>query len=338
MKFIDCNLLQIEKIIRVLSIPYSAFVSVVFGIMAISFPVGAYLVYNSEIGNSINFQYPLKGFNFFVAGIGYKAPISFQLGDAFIIAWSAYVILFSVSYAGPVTSFTRNLAGIMSEGLRGFKENGLVSAISWFSVIILASVILDFVQSSFGVKIEPPQFQNGLIQFFQISVAPLTEEIGFRALLIGVPLFLLFSHRASLKLFFKSLWRPAAYLEVTDYRKAMAIIITVGIFFGAAHIVSGNPWSPGKVTQAALGGIILGWVYVRHGLAPAILVHWGTNYFVYAYLFFISTLGHIPLSSEISNPFSDTMEQLLFVTGGLSLAIMALRYAKDRKEKIRQPA
>lgn len=312
--------------------------SVVFGIMTISFPIGAYLVYNSEIGRSINFQYPLKEFSFFVAGIGYKIPVTFQLGDAFIIAWSAYVVLFSVSYAGPLASFTRNLAGIMSEGLQGLRENGLVSAITWFSVIILSSIILDFVQNIFGVRIEPPQFQNGLTQFFQITVAPLTEEIGFRALLIGVPLFLMFSHRASLKLFFKSLWRPAAYLEAIDYRKAMTIIIAVGIFFGVAHIISGNPWSPGKITQAALGGIILGWVYVRHGLAPAILVHWGTNYFVYSYLFFISVLGHAPLSSEISNPFSDTLEQLLLVTGALSLAIMAVRYAKERNEKIQRPA
>ncbi|MDE1763225.1 MAG: CPBP family intramembrane metalloprotease [Thaumarchaeota archaeon] len=326
-----------DKTIRILSIPYSAFVAVIFGIMILAFPVGAYLVFDSDVGNNINFQYPLDSFNFFVAGIGFKLPISFQLGDAFIIAWSAYAVLFSISFLGPRGSLTRTLTGVMSEGWRELKENGLVNAITWLSILILLSVMIDFVQQSFGVKIEPPQFQNGLIQFFQITASPLTEEIGFRVFLIGIPLFLIFSYRSSWKLFFKSLWRPAAYLHITDYKKTMAIIITVGVFFGAAHIISGTPWSPGKITQATIAGIIIGWVYVRYGLAPAILIHWGTNYFIYSYLFFISTLSQTSITSEISNPFSDTLEQLLLVTGAIAIAIKILHYIKAKREQLQPP-
>ncbi len=326
-----------DKIIRVLSIPYSAFISVIFGIMIISFPIGAYLVFDSDIGKNINYQYPLDGLNFFVAGIGYKMPISFELGDAFIIAWSIYVVLFSVTLVGPLGSFTRTLTDIMSEGWRGVRENGLVNMITWFSILILSSVVIDFIQTGFGIKIEPPQFQNGLVQFFQMTASPLTEEMGFRVLLIGVPLFLIFSYHASWKLFFKSLWNPARYLHITDYKKTIVIIITVGIFFGAAHIVSGTPWSPGKITQATIAGIMIGWVYVRYGLGPAILVHWATNYFVYSYLFFIATSGQVPLSSEISNPFSDMLEQLLLVTGALAIAIKIFRHLKERQEKIHSP-
>lgn len=317
-------MLFINKTIRVLSIPYSAFVSVIFGIMVLSFPIGAYLVFNSDLGDSINFQYPLDGLNFFLGGIGYNLPISFQLGDAFIIAWSAYVILFSISFIGPFASLTTTLSNIMSEGWKGIKENGLVNMITWFSILILFSVVIDFVQQNFGIKIESPQSQNGLIQFFQLTAAPLTEELGFRVLLIGIPLFLIFSYRTSWKLFFQSLWKPAAYLDLTNYRKVMAIVITVGLFFGASHIISGTSWSPGKITQAAIAGIIIGWVYVRHGLGPAILIHWGTNYFIYSYLFFISTLSQVPLSDEISNPFSNMLEQLLVVTGTMAIVIKIL--------------
>ncbi len=323
-------MLHIDKTIRVLSIPYSAFISVIFGIMVLSFPMGAYLVFNSDIGDSINFQYPLNGFNFFIGGIGYNLPISFQLGDAFVIGWSVYIILFSISFVGPLDSLTRTLASIMSEGWQSLKENGLVNVITWFSILILFSVTIDFVQEGFGIKIESPPSQNNLIQFFQLATAPLTEELGFRVLLIGIPLFLIFSYRASWKLFFKSLWNPAGYLHITDYKKVMAIVITVGIFFGAAHIISGIPWSPGKITQAAMAGIIIGWVYVRYGLGPAILIHWGTNYFIYSYLFFISTLSQLPLSDEISNPFSNTLEQLLLVTGAIALVIKILNHIQTR--------
>ncbi len=325
-------MLHIDKIIRVLSIPYSAFISVIFGIMILSFPIGAYIVFNSNIGNNINFQYPTDGINFFIGGISYKLPISFQVGDVFIIAWSIYVILFSISFMGPRGSLTTMLSNVMAEGWRDLKENGLVNMIAWFAILILFSVAIDLVQESFGIKIESPQSQNNLIQFSQIMIAPLTEEFGFRVLLIGVPLFLIFSYRASWKLFFRSLWRPAAYLHITNYRRVMALIITVGIFFGAAHIISGTPWSPGKFTQAAIAGIIIGWVYVRYGLGPAILIHWGTNYFIYSYLFFISVISQSPISNETINPFSGTLEQLLIVTGAIAVSIKVLNYIRSRQE------
>lgn len=331
-------MIRTDKIIRIVSVPYSAFISVIFGIMAISFPVGAYLVYNSEIGNNINYQYPLDSFSFFIAGISFNIPVSFQLGDAFIIAWSIYLVLFSLTFSGPLGSFTRALTRIMAEGYRDLKENGLVGTITWFSILVFSSVIIDFIQESLGVKISPPAFQNGLVQFFQMTASPLTEEIGFRAILVGIPLFLFFSHSASWRLFFKSLWNPSGHLQITNYKKTMALVITVGIFFGAAHIISGTPWSPGKISQASLAGIIIGWVYVRYGLAPAILVHWGTNYFIYSYLYFISAVGQVPLSSEALNPFSNMLEQILMITGGLAIALILFRRAGCKFERARPDA
>ena len=71
-------MLHIDKISRVLSIPYSAFISVIFGIMILSFPIGAYIVFNSNIGNDINFQYPIDGLNFFIGGISTSYQFHFN--------------------------------------------------------------------------------------------------------------------------------------------------------------------------------------------------------------------------------------------------------------------
>lgn len=300
--------------------------------MILSFPIGAYVVFNSNIGNDINFQYRIDGFNFFVGGIGYNLPISFEIGDGFILAWSIYMILFSISIIGPKSSLLKTLSHVMSEGWKNIRENALLNAITWFAILILVSTTIDFIQEGVGVKIESPTSENNLIHFSQLTVAPLTEELGFRVVLIGIPLFFLFSYHVSWKTFFNSLWRPSAYLRITDYKRVLALIITIGLFFGAAHIISGNPWSPGKFTQAAIAGIIIGWVYVRFGLAPAILIHWGTNFFIFSYLFFISDLSQIAISSNISNSFSSTLEELLVITGVISLAIKILNYIKSRIE------
>ena len=325
-------MLKIDKLQRVLAIPYSALVSVIFGMMIISFPIGAYVVFNSNIGKEINFQYPLDGLNVFLGGIGYKLPIHFEIGDGFIAIWCIYVVLFAISLAGPQRNFMKALSLLMTEGWHNIKNSSLLSMITWFSILIVFSVIIDLIQHSFGVNIEPPESQNGLVQFFQLSASPLSEEVGFRILLIGLPLFAMFSHNASLKHFFRSLWCPSKNLEITNYKKVIALILTVAIFFGVAHIISGTPWSTGKFAQATVAGIIIGWVYFRYGFAPAVLIHWATNYFIYSYIFFISEMTQTAITNEFSNPFSNTLEVLLLIVGVIAIACNALNYIKSKKE------
>lgn len=321
---------KIDKIIKILAIPYSGFLSVIFGIMILSFPVGLYVMYNSEIGKDINYQYPIDGLDLFFGGIGYKVPISFEMGDAFIIVWTVFLILFSISYFGPEDSLLKTLSNLMSKYWRNLKGNALANMMAWFSILILSSVIIEWIQQSFGIKIEPPASDNNLIRFFQLSTSPLTEEVGFRVFLIGIPLFLIYSHVPSWKIFFKSLWRPAKYLHIESYKKSMALIITIGLFFGVAHIISGTPWSPGKISQATVAGIIIGWVYVRYGFAPAVLIHWATNYFLFSYLFFISNLSQNPIINESSNPFSNTLELIIVITGIIAMTIKILTHMESR--------
>jgi hypothetical protein len=325
-------LLKIDKLLHVLAIPYSALVSVIFGMMIISFPIGAYVVFNSEVGKEINFQYPLDGADIFLGGIGFKIPVHFEIGDGFIVMWCIYLVLFTISLAGPQRNLVKALSLVMIEGWQNVKNNALLSAITWFSILIVFSLIIDFIQHNFGINIELPASQNRLVQFFQVTTSPLSEEIGFRVLLIGLPLFAIFSHKASLKHFFKSLWHPSKNLEVTNYKKVITLIITVAIFFGAAHIISGTPWSAGKFAQATVAGIIIGWVYFRYGFAPAILIHWATNYFIFSYVYFISEMTQSPITGEFSDPFSNTLEMLLLVAGGIAIVGVTLNYIKSKKE------
>ena len=325
------SLETLDKIIRTLFIPYSGLLSVIFGVMILSFPIGAYVMYNSDIGKEINYQYPINGLDLFFGGIGYKVPVSFDMGDAFAISWIIFLILFSVSYFGPEDSLLKTLSNMMSKGLRNFRGNALVNMMTWFSILILFSVIIDTVQQSFGVNIESPASSNDLVRFFQLGLSPLTEETGFRVMLIGIPLYLMYSHSASWKTFFKSLWRPAKYLGISSYKKPMILIITIGLLFGVSHIISGTPWSAGKVTQATVAGIIIGWVYVRYGFAPAVLVHWATNYFLFSYLYFISSLSQSTTVSDSSNPFSNTLEMILVGTGIIAITIKILEYIESKK-------
>jgi hypothetical protein len=321
-----------DKIIRILAVPYSGFLSVIFGIMILSFPIGLYVMFNSEIGKDIDYHYPIDGLDLFLGGIGYKVPISFEIGDAFIIVWTIFLILFSISCFGPEDSLLTTLSNLMSKGWRNLQGNALMNMMIWFSILVLFSVTIEIIQQSFGIKIESPHVDNNLIRFFQLSASPLTEETGFRIILIGIPLFFIYSYIPSWKIFFKSLWRPSKYLSIENYRKSIILIITIGLFFGAAHIISGTPWSTGKISQATVSGIIIGWVYVRYGFAPAVLIHWATNYFLFSYLFFILNLSQSPTINESSNPFSNTLELIIISTGIIALTIKILSRLEARKD------
>ena len=321
-----------HKILQAIGIPHSALLSVIFGMMILSFPLGTFVIFHTEVGDDINFEYPLDEFEIFVAGIGISIPIDVEIGDAFIVIWIVYVVLFTIALLGPKDGFLKTMSSLLSQGKLKTKSNYLVAVTKWFSILILASAIINFVQEIFGISTVPPVAENNLIQFFYVTLAPLTEEIGFRVLLIGLPLFAIYSHKSSLKHFFKSLWSPSDNLHVYDSKKAIILIVVVAAFFGLSHIISGEPWSDGKFAQATASGIILGWIYFRFGLISAILVHWATNYFVFSYVNFISQVSLISVEEAFSHSLVHTMEIIFLISGILSACILILSYFNSKKK------
>ena len=324
-----------NKILQGLAIPHTALISVIFCLMVLSFPTGAYLVFNSEIGNDITYEYPMDSLSLFLAGIGFEAPIKFELGDGFVVIWCTFLILFTIAIFGPKTNFVAVLQAMISEGKYKIQDNYVVSTIKWFSILVIVSAGIIGVQELAGISVEQPESTNQLVQFFDISLAPIIEEIGFRVILIGIPLFALYSQRSSLKILGKSLWWPWQNLRNVNTKKALMVIITVGILFGAAHIFSDESWSSGKLAQAIASGIIIGWVYYRYGLVPAILIHWATNYFVYSYGYIVADVNQISINNAFSHSLLTTVELILVATGIISVTILVLNYVYSKKQELK---
>ena len=303
--------------------------------MVLSFPIGAYLVFNSEIGADITYEYPMNDLNVFLAGVGFQVPVEFELGDGFIVLWCLFLILFAVAIFGPKKNFVNVLQSIISAGkYHQLQDSYIITAIKWFSILVVVSGVIISVQEFFGISVEKIEAPNQLIQFFQLLLAPLIEEIGFRVILIGLPLFALYSYKSSLRLFVKSLWRPSHHLRITDLKKPLLIIIIVGIFFGVSHVITGETWSAGKFAQATVSGLIIGWVYFRYGLAPAILIHWATNYFIYSYAYIVADINKIPVETAFTHSLLYMLELMLIATGIISIVILALNYIFLKKRTL----
>ena len=241
----------------------------------------------------------------------------------FVILWIFYLVIFIISILGPKQNFLKSISSLISMGNYNVKLNYMFAITKWLSILILISALINFIQESFGIITVPPLGDNNLIQFFYVSLAPLLEEFLFRIVLVGIPLFVLYSGRASLRYFLKCLWTPTS-LNILDSKKAIFIIIFVGVAFGFAHIAFSDSWSDGKFAQATAGGVILGWVYLRYGIVASLLIHWATNYFIFAYAHFISQINSVPLQAAFSNPLMSTLELVFLSSGILAVCILIL--------------
>ena len=320
-----------NKILQSIGIPFTALLSVIFGLLLVSFPIGIYVVFETNIGGDINHEYPLTHLNLFENTELYQLPIDVSIGDAFTILWIFYLILFIMAILGPKHDFLKTLSPIISFGRYNTRVNYMIGVTKWFSILILISVIINFIQEGIGLEIVPPSVENDLIQFFYVSLAPLIEEFGFRLILIGIPLFAIYSSRSSVKYFLRCLWNPCS-LNIHDTKKAILLIIFVGVLFGFAHIAFGDSWSGGKFIPATASGIILGWAYIRYGFVVSLLIHWATNYFVFSYANFISQINVISIEESFSHSLMSSLVILILVAGVFSICILFVNHFYYQKE------
>ena len=320
-----------NKILQSIGIPYTALLSVIFGLLLVSFPIGIFVVFESDIGGDINYEYPISHLDIFIGSEFYQSPVDVSLGDVFIVLWIFYLVIFVIALMGPKLDFFKTMSPIISSGKHDARLNYMIGITKWFSILILVSGLINYVQEGFGVPIVPPIADNDLIQFFYVSLAPLIEEFGFRLILLGIPLFALYSHKSSVKYFLKCLWNPS-HLDIFDSKKAIFLIIFVGVLFGFAHIAFGDSWSEGKFAQASASGIILGWVYLRYGFVVSLMIHWTTNYFIFSYANFISQINLISIESAFSHSLMSTLEILFLISGTFSICVLILNKFYSKKE------
>ncbi len=319
-----------NKLLQSLGIPFTALLSVIFGLFLVSFPIGIYVVFESDVGGDINYDYPVTHLELFTGTDLYYSPTTISIGDVFVVLWVFYAVIFVIATLGPKHGFLKSLSPIISFGNHENKSNYMIGALKWFSILIFVSILINLVQEEFGIVTVPPLDDNDLIQFFYVSLAPLLEEFGFRLILLGIPLFVFYSHKSSVTHFLRCLWIPSN-LEIYDFKKAFFLIIFVGVAFGFAHIAFGDSWSEGKFAQAAAGGIILGWVYLRYGFVASLLIHWATNYFIFSYATFISQLNLISIEDAFSHSLMSSLESLFLISGILSVLILVISKFYSKK-------
>ena len=105
-----------NKIIQLIGIPFTALLSVIFGLLLISFPIGIYIVFETNIGDEINYDYPLTHLDIFRDTTFFQSSFDLSIGDVFVILWMSYLAIFVISVLGPKQNFLKSISSLISTG------------------------------------------------------------------------------------------------------------------------------------------------------------------------------------------------------------------------------
>ena len=288
---------------------YAAAVLSCVVMLVAAIPLGFYTVFFATLSSSQSYQTLLSGVPVYIGLLTVWLPLDPSYGSVFVVL-TAVCALFIGLAAWQRGGLPRALKDTRREGLRPLFRNPLSATVIILGASLLVTTQLDFLQQAVGVSAggisgDPLGF---LVSF---TLAPFTEEIGFRFFLIGVPLFaVLLVTRASPGLSLRALWRPSAAWEteapteqgrsLQASHKVLVILLIAfsSVVFGLAHYLANSGWEVGKISEAALDGAALAYLYVRYGLHTSIIYHWATDYALNAFAFYGQAVHGVPWTAD----------------------------------------
>jgi hypothetical protein len=294
-------------------------VFLLFLVISGSIFIGTFVVFFTTIGKDITWQSNVQ-LNFLLLNILGISNLHFNLGVVFIFFWIIYNISYLQCIFNPDFLFNSFLSkNSHKDKVKNFgisSSNYLYITIQWFSAYFVISVIIDQVQQTFGIHMGTPLVNNPLLSYFYLTAAPLNEEILFRVIFLGVPLSLiLFKYKNS---FISALIHPSKNISIRSNRDKYLLFLIIflnSVFFGLAHVIFGGNYEIGKITQASLGGLFLGWLYYRYGLGLSIVFHWISNYVLFSYGLLGSIVFSTPLNEDSTNYFLIPISAAFVVMG-----------------------
>ena len=302
-----------------------------------SFFFGVYLVFFTDIGKNINWHTDVP-LNFLLLNVFNVSNLYSNLGITFLFFWLFYLFLYLLVISKPFFLFNDiKRKKFLNREFKIFgisDTNYLYITLQWFSAYFVISIIIDWIQQMFEISIGTPLLDNPLLSFFYITAAPLNEEILFRVVFLGVPLSLiLFRYKSSL---ISALINPSKNVHIESKGAKLLIFLIIflnSVFFGLSHVVFGGNYEIGKITQASLGGLFLGWLYYRHGIVTSIIFHWISNYVLFSYGLVGYYFVNASLTDETGNIFL-TILSVAFVIVGLLFMYKCAKILYFRIKKI----
>ena len=230
--------------------------------------------------------------------------LSTNAGIYFVFLWWVFALCFWAALKSREAIGGRLREVVLGTAEGSLLKNNLLAMPVMTSMLLAAVLMLHLLQSLGGLPTGEPIQSEPFLDFLKFSRAPVVEELLFRVVPMGaffvayIPLAgrkvtqtLPGSQRAKLALL--SILHPdraksGVGLKTIDkhgllggmVRAEWVMVILTALAFGAAHYTGGSTgWQMGKVSQAALSGLVFAVAYLYYGIQAPILLHWFFNYY-----------------------------------------------------------
>ncbi|MDA4129326.1 MAG: CPBP family intramembrane metalloprotease [Thaumarchaeota archaeon] len=273
---------------------------------------------------------PVEKITLFATLITFPLTVNSNFGVVFLALWTIYLILFSMALNGPLRSIWGSVRQASAKGTKALFDNSMFATLIIFPIIVWVTVALSLLEQAGGVATGSLPTVDPLLQFVELSLAPVREELGFRVIPIGLVALLILFSRGRIRDGLLALWHPSRYLKKNDspaqYRSNLkTIYVVVGlsaILFGLAHVLLGAGWGPGKILSAAVAGVGLGALYYLYGFPAAVLLHWAIDYF-------LTTFDLLPVMRTYLD-FITIYTLAISVAGSVVLILLLVRRFRNR--------
>lgn len=247
-------------------------------------------------------------------------------GVYFIFIWCIFALCFAAAWRFR-ESLSNQLKNFLSKtGQVNFLKNNLLIMPLLTSMLFIATLVLHLLQSISGYPTGSPSIGDPFNDFLAYSRAPIVEELIFRIFPIGAFLvtfiFIVskstrpyFSTFQRIKICILAILQPDKAKEKVGLKSVeqngllggglntseWIMVVFTASLFGIAHYFGG--WEIGKISQAAMSGIVFAIAYLYYGIQAPLLLHWYFNYYFTVF----------DLSSEFYIVEIDALYSLVFV-------------------------
>ncbi len=311
------------------------FVSIITGLMAISFIIGPLVIFqsiglekfsNSAIYSQIIGPLPLYFFGTYI----YKIP---EIPTIFLFSllWLISLIIFVIISRTP-NSIISKIIHLFRNRADNRIDNNLFTIIITFTSLLFILLVVEIIQINIGITTGVIPLLDPLTTLTLLQYAAVAEEIGYRVGIIGIMTWIYLSvikrRTESIKILYNPSYYLKEYLNKKQFNYSIKFLFSINIIssvlFGLSHFSYGGGWEVGKISLAAIAGVALGWLYITRGLFVSIALHWCFNYFLTTYYYVDQIFNTTYLANSIY--------LLLLLVGLLNVIIILTKYLSDRNK------
>ena len=197
----------------------------------------------------------------------------FVLDNSMLIFYLFFIIVLLASFTVLIMrskdTFARELT------MKPVKEHSpLYTVCTLIMVTTLISIIIQVVIPALTGQTShtPPMDGERWVELYSAAQAPVWEELISRVLLLGIPLLIvdLVLNAVDKKYERKPLRRYVLGGDFSFGAKEIIFLLISSFLFGYAHL---GGWDVYKILPAAIGGLAMGYVFLKYGLYASISLH-----------------------------------------------------------------